>query len=101
MGSATGADHVIVLSFPVGAANHDRSQFSDAEKLRLDRVNPHSVPFGYGLHFSIGAALAALKPKLRSGRFTASPGMQLRTNAVEHHPVFHLRASKSLPIAAR
>jgi cytochrome P450 len=90
------------VQLSVGAANHDPSQFSDPENLRLDRSNPQSVAFGYGPHYCIGAGLARLEAQIALGSLLQHvPEMQLRTEAVEYHPVFYLRALKSLPIAAR
>ncbi|MFL6449303.1 MAG: cytochrome P450 [Bryobacteraceae bacterium] len=86
----------------VGAANHDPAQFSDSEDLRLDRPNPHSVAFGYGAHYCIGAALARLEAQIALGSLVQHVrDMRLRTETVEYQPVFYLRALKSLPISTR
>lgn len=90
------------IQLSVGAANHDPSQFSDPESLKLDRANPQSVAFGYGPHYCIGAALARLEAQIALASLLQHvPDMQLRTHSVEYHPVFYFRALKSLPIATR
>jgi len=89
------------IQLSVGAANHDPAQFPDPENLRLDRPNLQSVAFGYGPHYCIGAGLARLEAQIALASLLQHvPEMQLRTEAVEYHPVFYLRALKSLPIAA-
>lgn len=89
------------IQLSVGAANHDSAQFSDPENLTLDRANPQSVAFGYGPHYCIGAGLARLEAQIALGSLLQHvPEMQLRTHAVEYHPVFYFRALKSLLIAA-
>jgi len=88
------------IQLSVGAANHDPSQFADPEKLKLDRANPQSVAFGYGPHYCIGAGLARLEAQIALGSLLQHvPEMQLRTEAVEYHPVFYFRALKSLPVS--
>ncbi len=90
------------IQLSVGAANHDPAQFLDPENLKLDRANPQSVAFGYGPHYCIGAGLARLEAQLALASLIQHvPEMQLRTEAVEYHPVFYLRALKSLPISTR
>ena len=90
------------IQLSVGAANHDPSQFSDPENLKLDRVNSQSVTFGYVPHYCIGAGLARLEAQIALGSLLQHvPEMQLITDTVEYHPVFYLRALRSLPITAR
>jgi cytochrome P450 len=90
------------IQLSVGAANHDPSQFSDPKNLKLDRVNPQPVAFGYGPHYCIGAGLARLEAQIALGSLLQHvPEMQLCTDAFEYRPVFYLRALKSLPITAR
>jgi cytochrome P450 len=48
----------------VGAANRDKSVFSEPDRFRLDRKpNPH-MSFGFGIHFCLGAPLARLEGKI-------------------------------------
>jgi cytochrome P450 len=90
------------VQLSVGAANHDPAQFSEPESLNLHRANPQSIAFGYGPHYCIGAGLARLEAQIALGSLIENvPHMQLRAQSVEYHPVFYLRALKSLPIATR
>ncbi|MGK3203382.1 cytochrome P450 [Amycolatopsis sp. MEPSY49] len=44
-----------------GAANRDRTQFDDADELRLDRDPKQHLGFGHGIHRCLGAPLARLQ----------------------------------------
>jgi len=52
------AGEKVLLMF--GAANRDEREFSDPERLDLDRGVEHHLAFGHGAHYCIGAALARL-----------------------------------------
>ena len=49
------------LTVMLGAANRDPSRFDDADRLRVDRIDPSPISFGHGIHHCIGAALARLE----------------------------------------
>jgi cytochrome P450 len=46
------------------SANHDETQFKDAEKFDLHRSPNHHIAFGYGTHFCVGAPLARLVSRI-------------------------------------
>ena len=46
------------------AANHDESQFPDAERFDIERSAPGHVAFGNGIHYCLGASLARLEAKV-------------------------------------
>jgi cytochrome P450 len=48
----------------VGAANRDKRQWNDPDKLRLDRTDPKPISFGHGMHYCLGAALARLEMRI-------------------------------------
>jgi hypothetical protein len=48
-------DTVLVV---VAAANRDPAAFDQPEQFRLDRHGPAPLSFGYGAHYSLGAAVA-------------------------------------------
>ena len=90
------------LQLGIGAANHDPSEFTNPELLDLNRTNVHSLAFGYGPHFCIGAALARMETQVALSRLLSRmPRMQLATKHFEYRPVYFLRALKSLPIVVR
>jgi cytochrome P450 len=88
---------VLVL---LGSAARDEAYLPDADRFDLDRASVTSLPFGHGIHFCIGAALAriearlaftALLPKIR-GLSAAGPVTWRRSLSV--------RGPVSMPIMA-
>lgn len=53
----------IVLTL-LGSANRDESQFPDPDRFDMDRKQRASIPFGHGIHFCIGAALARAEARI-------------------------------------
>jgi cytochrome P450 len=52
-----------VMCLP-GAANRDEREFADADRCDVRRAIGHTVSFGYGPHFCLGAALARLEGRV-------------------------------------
>ena len=48
----------------IGSANHDETQFPDAETFDFQRTPNRHLAFGYGIHFCIGAPLARLEARI-------------------------------------
>ncbi|HEX8437313.1 cytochrome P450 [Archangium sp.] len=49
----------------VASANRDEALFPDPDRFDMDRpVGQHSLPFGHGIHFCLGAQLARLEARL-------------------------------------
>lgn len=83
-----------------GAANHDPAEFKDPETLDLTRSKPHSLAFGYGPHFCIGAALARLETQIAlSGLLRRTPDITLESKTFDYHPIHFLRALKTLQVS--
>jgi cytochrome P450 len=84
----------------IGAANHDPSEFTDPETLDLARPKAHSLAFGYGPHFCIGATLARLETKIALSRLLRrASGIRLISDVFEYQPHFFLRTLKTLRVA--
>ena len=99
-GTTIPAGEKVLLMF--GAANRDEREFSDPDRLDLDRVADRHLAFGHGAHYCIGAALARLMgrvafeeltTRLGDSRADVARGRRLRA-AVS-------RGWESLPIAVR
>ena len=83
-----------------GPANHDAEEFRDPETLDVTRKNVYSLAFGYGIHTCLGAALARMETQVAFSQILKRfPRIQLLTDKFEYHPVYFLRALKSLPVA--
>ena len=48
----------------IGAANRDPERFDRPNELILDRDEAHSLSFGHGIHYCLGAALARLEARV-------------------------------------
>jgi cytochrome P450 len=82
-----------------GSANHDAEEFRDPETLDVTRKNVYSPAFGYGIHTCPGAALARMETQVAFSQLLKRfPRIQLLTDKFEYHPVYFLRALKSLPV---
>jgi pimeloyl-[acyl-carrier protein] synthase len=83
----------------LGSANRDGAQFSDPDRLHLEREpNPH-LSFGRGIHFCLGASLARLEAQVAIGELVSRfPRLRL-TGAVRRSPTVTLRGIRRLPLS--
>ena len=87
------------IQLGIGAANHDPDEYDHPERLDLMRPKVHSLAFGYGLHFCLGAALARMETQVALSRLLDRlPNVRLGSRQFEYRPLYFLRALKSLPI---
>lgn len=83
----------------IGSGNHDPLEFSDPETLDVGRSKPHSLAFGHGPHYCIGAALAKMEAEIAfSALLRRVPQMQLATERFEYEPTYAVRSLKTLPV---
>ncbi len=82
----------------VGAANRDRLQFDDADRLRFDRGDTHHLGFGHGVHHCLGAPLARLElQEALRALATELPGLHLAGDIVWKTQML-VRGPRSMPI---
>ena len=83
----------------LGAANRDPAKFSQPDILNLTRSETRGIPFGYGMHHCLGAALARAQGQIAINRLVQRlPDLKLNTDRVEWRKNIVLRGLKSLPV---
>ncbi|MFE5812738.1 cytochrome P450 [Streptomyces sp. NPDC056479] len=75
-GTAIRAGDLVLLN--IIAANHDRTVFSDPERVDVTRQTAGSLTFGHGMHYCVGAPLARMQLQVVLARLVARfPTMRL------------------------
>jgi cytochrome P450 len=88
------------IQLGIGSGNHDPREFKDPDSIDFTRPKPHSLAFGYGAHFCVGAALARMEAQIAlSALLRRLPDIRLVTDKFEYQPLYFLRALKALPVA--
>ncbi|MDQ2902767.1 MAG: cytochrome P450 [Chloroflexota bacterium] len=89
-----------LLLLVYGSANHDETQFPNAEEFDLHRAPMQHVAFGHGIHFCIGAALARLETRIALERLSQRlPGLRLKADqTIAHVPNLMFRGVKKLEV---
>ncbi|MGH2496739.1 MAG: cytochrome P450 [Ktedonobacteraceae bacterium] len=83
----------------MGAANHDPAQFSEPDRLRLDRPENRHLSFGLGIHFCLGAPLARLESEIAfHALLRRFPNLRLANEEVEWEGDMVFRGLKQLPV---
>jgi cytochrome P450 len=91
-----------MVNVVLASANHDESQFTDAEELDIARTLNRHIAFGQGIHICLGAPLARLEGEIAfTTLLTRCPNLRLNCprEAVQWRGGFNLRGLLSLPIA--
>jgi len=82
-----------------GAANHDPAQFSDPDRLRLNRSENRHLSFGLGIHFCLGAPLARLEGEIAfHALLRRFPTLRLANEEAEWQGGMVFRSLKQLPV---
>lgn len=84
----------------IGSANHDETQFPQAEQFDLSRTSNKHIAFGNGIHYCLGAPLARLEARItlssmleRFHTFSLAPAA-----VIERHPSLIVYGLNALPI---
>ncbi|SNR76276.1 Cytochrome P450 [Haloechinothrix alba] len=87
----------------LASANRDERQWGeDADRVRLDRPNPHRhVSFGAGVHHCLGASLARVEAQIALEKLVTRTGDLALTGEVEWNGRINLRGPAHLPVAVR
>lgn len=84
----------------IGSANHDETQFPQAEDYVFDRAPNRHLAFGQGIHYCLGAPLARLEAKIALGemikRFSSIE--RVPDASIERIPSTLIYGLTSLPI---
>ena len=82
----------------LGAANRDPRIFPNPHQLDITRQGVHSIPFGYGIHFCLGAALARLQGQVAIDTVVQRlPDLKITSDALQWRENIVLRGLKTLP----
>jgi cytochrome P450 len=90
-----------MASAVLGSANHDQSQFRDADKLDLTRDPNRHLALGAGIHFCLGAPLARMEGQIAlTTLFHRCPGLRLAQPAgsLSWRKLLPLRGLEALPV---
>ena len=84
----------------IGSANRDPAQFTDANRLDIERLPNRHLAFGNGIHYCLGAPLARLEAKIALGALLKRiKSFSLASEArLERHPSLIVYGLRSLPI---
>jgi cytochrome P450 len=83
----------------LAAANRDRAQFADPDRLDITREDNRHLSFGMGIHFCLGAPLARVEGQIAIGAVVERlPNLRLATEQPEYKEQITLRGLASLPV---
>jgi cytochrome P450 len=84
----------------IHAGNRDPACFPDPDRLDLTRKDIKSIPFGYGVHYCLGAPLARMELSIVLRQVLARlQGLRLATSTLEWLPNFGFQGLTALPVS--
>jgi cytochrome P450 len=87
------------LMLMLGSASRDEAQFPDGGRINLDREGSHSIPFGHGIHFCLGAPLARLEARVAiEALLDRCGGLSRDAGPVQWNPSVVVRGPVALPL---
>lgn len=82
----------------LGAANRDPAAFDAPDDLDLARSESSNLPFGSGIHFCLGSALARLMVEVVLERLVRHPSIAIDDAGVVRRRTIVLRGVRALPL---
>ncbi|MFL5349180.1 MAG: cytochrome P450 [Hyalangium sp.] len=82
----------------LASANRDESHFPDADRFDIDRPGPQNLPFGFGIHFCLGAPLARLEVRLGLEALLSRFSAIVPRGPVTWNHSLSVRGPRSLPV---
>jgi cytochrome P450 len=86
----------------VAAGNRDERQFDDPDRFDIHRDIGHSLTFGYGAHYCVGAALARIEGRVALDEvLNRWPDWEIDLEAARRAPTSTVRGWDSMPVVIR
>ncbi len=85
----------------LGAANRDPAAFRSPDTLDIARRETSNLPFGSGIHFCLGSALARLMVEVVLERLIEHPDVEIDLAGVVRRRTIVLRGVRQLPLQLR
>jgi cytochrome P450 len=83
----------------LGSANRDETQFPEPDTFSLNRTRGKAIPFGYGIHFCVGAVLARLEAEVATETMLrALPGPWSVPDVLTVYPAREMCGLSTLPM---
>ena len=85
----------------IGSANHDESQFPDAERFDIERAPNRHLAFGHGIHYCLGARLGLLLIETAMAALLRRASYITLAQTVHWQGNYLFRAQRSLRVCLR
>lgn len=85
----------------LGAANRDPAAFAAPDALDLTRRETSNLPFGSGIHFCLGSALARSMVEVVLERLVRHPSIAIDEHGIVRRRTIVLRGVRTLPLRLR
>ncbi len=82
----------------LGSGNRDERRYKNPDALDITRSDIDNLPFGSGIHFCLGAALAKLQLEVVLENLIEYPSIKIKTDSVQRRKTVVIRGLKKLQL---